>query len=861
MSNSVESINLKEPVITADMEYNEEESDLNFIGAGLPDFKKLADGTHKKTYIKCRSIRMGSYKVLMPTKEVLFIPEGIRITLPPISDGDKKEGEILDIPITKIVKILAHFGRCLPVFFVYVKPSVGRNIRKALKMTDPSGLYFDPCSSDESQTRITILPDKFMESSRTMFKDLYKSITQSIKTHASSSSTECCILDEIDQKEANEILVRSSPENLGVKQPQLTVNKKPQEDKSTGLPTPKQLGRGCDRGKSYKKKGYHQETEQFEFLEVNLDDEPYSNKKNNKNMKGGLQVGSSIKLSNEKCSIQRSLVDKKPSETVGTRIKLVNEPIVTDEPIARREPLITADMEKDDDRDNEKGTPEIGDSFPDFGNLEKESSKRPYTTLKCRSLRMGSYKVLMPTKEVVFVPEGISITIPPVIKGDKNEMVTIDIPMRKIVKILAHFGRSLPVFFVYVKSSVGSSIRKALRMTDPASYYFDPCSSDESQKRITILPDKFFESSRSIFKEIFSLASKTRTTDASSNTNVVYAGQSQVSTGASSHCLMEELDQKEANEILILSSPENLPMPNVNTATIRKHDEKDNAIASTKKIKSEETHNSVKDNSVTSTKMIKSEETQRSPAKNKLASFRVKKQQRKKQQIIIRGEGNQPIILEVEEDNYDDEEEDCDDPLAIDKTDEPFEPETVQLEQLPDLSIHASTLPQYRNIQPKTEPNTIRINKVDTDTGEENVRLNDWDKNVERIKKQQIDQLERNLEQIKKEKMEEINRNLAEKTLPSQTPIFLSIPNIDNSGQTVFQPKQNFEQKGNTVSPNKNGNGENQIIRIKQEKMEDGNNIILQPIQLAQGGTPQFIMFLPGDKSVPGVPVNLSKPP
>lgn len=54
--------------------------------------------------------------------------------------------------------------------------------------------------------------------------------------------------------------------------------------------------------------------------------------------------------------------------------------------------------------------------------------------------------------------------------------MTFDIPVKSIVKILVHFGRSLPVFFIYVKPSTAASIRRLLKMTDKYGYYFDPCS-------------------------------------------------------------------------------------------------------------------------------------------------------------------------------------------------------------------------------------------------------------------------------------------------------------------------------------------------------------------------------------------------
>lgn len=170
-----------------------------FIGGGIPDIQSLNDGTLKGQYtsLQCRSLRIGSYKV-MPKERVLIVPQGIRIEVPPIADGkskkyswltklsvinilfswfiseitvaksvtekksrlfnysyyqilifcfsDSTESVAFDIPIKGVLKILVHFGRSLPVFFVYVKPLVAANIRRLLNMTDKNGYYFDPCS-------------------------------------------------------------------------------------------------------------------------------------------------------------------------------------------------------------------------------------------------------------------------------------------------------------------------------------------------------------------------------------------------------------------------------------------------------------------------------------------------------------------------------------------------------------------------------------------------------------------------------------------------------------------------------------------------------------------------------------------
>jgi len=110
-----------------------------------------------------------------------------------------------------------------------------------------------------------------------------------------------------------------------------------------------------------------------------------------------------------------------------------------------------------------------------------------------------------------------------------------------------------------------------------------------------------------------------------------------------------------------------------------------------------------------------------------------------------------------------------------------------------------------------------------------------------------------------------VKQNTTEQNTQAPIVYSISMPTINNSGQTTFQPIKNFQQKDNGLSPNKNDKSKDQIIQIKQEVQQKvilpqvQQKIVLPPIQLAQGGTPQFIMLLPGEKS--GVPVKLLKPP
>merc|ERR1712042_181128 len=70
--------------------------------------------------------------------------------------------------------------------------------RKTLKMTNSQSFYLDVQSNDETQKRITILPDELSEDNKAILKQHFGSNVQ-----------------ELESKDANEILVRSSPKEMG----------------------------------------------------------------------------------------------------------------------------------------------------------------------------------------------------------------------------------------------------------------------------------------------------------------------------------------------------------------------------------------------------------------------------------------------------------------------------------------------------------------------------------------------------------------------------------------------------------------------------------------------------------------------
>ncbi len=93
-----------------------------------------------------------------------------------------------------MIRLSAHFGKAIPIIFLYLAPIACAAIRTQLKMDKRYGIWLDLGCSDETMRRVTILPDRITEESKTILKMLYENE-----------------MDELDSKAANEILVRSSP--------------------------------------------------------------------------------------------------------------------------------------------------------------------------------------------------------------------------------------------------------------------------------------------------------------------------------------------------------------------------------------------------------------------------------------------------------------------------------------------------------------------------------------------------------------------------------------------------------------------------------------------------------------------------
>ncbi|XP_054715336.1 sentrin-specific protease 6-like [Uloborus diversus] len=154
--------------------------------------------------MKCRSIRIGSYKV-HPSRtnhiHVFLDPNSILFHAPPVREIACVGLRNIVLKSSDITRILVHFGRCLPIVFVYTTAAFGEALRRTLGMVEGETPYFDPTSSDDRQEKITLLIDQITEDHRRFLREVFPG-DQKVK--------------EIDQKTANEILVKSTPQ-----QPQL----------------------------------------------------------------------------------------------------------------------------------------------------------------------------------------------------------------------------------------------------------------------------------------------------------------------------------------------------------------------------------------------------------------------------------------------------------------------------------------------------------------------------------------------------------------------------------------------------------------------------------------------------------------
>lgn len=102
----------------------------------------------------------------------------------------------LKLKYNQIVKILVHFGKSLPIMFLYVLPGAARQIREVMEMKDDESekdYYFNPTSDKAGlYRRIVLIPSDLSPEDGKLLKSLFVGK-----------------LDELNQADANEILIRA----------------------------------------------------------------------------------------------------------------------------------------------------------------------------------------------------------------------------------------------------------------------------------------------------------------------------------------------------------------------------------------------------------------------------------------------------------------------------------------------------------------------------------------------------------------------------------------------------------------------------------------------------------------------------
>ncbi|KAJ8910989.1 hypothetical protein NQ315_010818 [Exocentrus adspersus] len=161
------------------------------------------------------------------------------------------------------------------------------------------------------------------------------------------------------------------------------------------------------------------------------------------------------------------------------------------------------------------------------GQIEEEI-KFVSTKIQCRTIRIGSYR-FVPPEQVIVDSKQMTMKVPH--PSQENEVKTIRVDRSEIVKVLASFNKSLPVFFYYLNPSLAKTIREELDMVPDGDYYYDPLSSkEEAYRRVTLLPDDVADEDKTNFQMIYGCTPG----------------------------MLDELNVKEANDILIKTCPKEL---------------------------------------------------------------------------------------------------------------------------------------------------------------------------------------------------------------------------------------------------------------------------------------------------------------
>ena len=106
----------------------------------------------------------------------------------------------LTIPTKNVLDVQVHFSRSLSVIFIRAIPSISRQVSKELGLSkNGSAPYWDTVSDEESEKRLTLLPNQLVEAEKNAIKQAF--------VHSA-------IYKEISSAEANDILLKCSPKGI-----------------------------------------------------------------------------------------------------------------------------------------------------------------------------------------------------------------------------------------------------------------------------------------------------------------------------------------------------------------------------------------------------------------------------------------------------------------------------------------------------------------------------------------------------------------------------------------------------------------------------------------------------------------------
>ncbi|XP_055946285.1 uncharacterized protein LOC129976636 [Argiope bruennichi] len=150
----------------------------------------------------CRSIRIGTYKVNpdndLPNFPVNLSAEAISFRAPTLNNS---EYVTVSLRCQDVTSVLVHFGDDLPLMFIFTTTNFGENVRAALHLNSSEECYFDPVSTNEKIQKITFLIDSMTDEQRNFLRHCFPGDQK---------------VTEIDQAEANKILVRSTPRSCNI---------------------------------------------------------------------------------------------------------------------------------------------------------------------------------------------------------------------------------------------------------------------------------------------------------------------------------------------------------------------------------------------------------------------------------------------------------------------------------------------------------------------------------------------------------------------------------------------------------------------------------------------------------------------